>query len=81
MNEEFFNKLTNDGWLCAWCFSYPILRPANHPVAKNDLTCIVASIATHICEAVRKNISTDASCLKEELNEMYKAVSIDQTAI
>ena len=81
MNEEVVNKLTNDGWLCPWCFSFPFPRPANHPVAKNDLTCIVASTATQICEAVRKNITTDASCLKEELNEMYKAVSIDQNAI
>ena len=81
MNEEVVNKLTNDGWLCPWCFSCPFPRPANHPVAKNDLTCIVASTATQICEAVRKNITTDASCLKEELNEMYKAVSIDQNAI
>ena len=56
-------------------------QAATHPVAKNDLTCIVASTATQICEAVRKNITTDASCLKEELNEMYKAVSIDQNAI
>ena len=81
MNEEVVNKLTNDGWLCPWCFSCPFPRPANHPVAKNDVTRIVASTTTQICEAVRINITTDDSWLKEELNYMYKAVSIDQHAM
>ena len=81
LTEDIVNGLTDEGWLCPWCFVSSHPRPTNHPAAKNDMSILISSTASEICQAVKSNVSSDASILKQELNELYTAVSMDQKAV
>ena len=89
LTEELVNDLTDNGWLCPWCFTSTYPRPKSHPVAKQASSLLSAAVTSQICDAVNNSLEeaqfsstiiTPKACdIAKELNELYKSINADLT--
>ena len=89
ITEELVNNLTDNGWLCPWCFTSTYPRPKSHPVAKQASSLLSAAVTSQICDTVTNSLKeaqsmsttiTPKACdITKELNELYKSINADLT--
>ena len=87
--EDEVNNLTDNGWLCPWCYSSPYPQPKNHPVKKQDASLLSAANISTLCESVKETlvahiipaITPDSSSRTEnltaELNNLSQSIKAD----
>ena len=88
-SENEVNSLTDNGWLCPWCFSSTFPQPKNHPVKKQDASLFSAATVSNLCEAIKETLVADiiptmipdnsskTENLTTELNQLYQSIKGD----